>query len=398
MKKLSSQDIIDGFSRTTEDIFSLEEFKELLDSGRQLRIKYGVDVTAPTLHLGHAVNLWMMRKLQDCGHKVIFLIGDFTTQIGDPTGKSKTRPVIPQEEIERNTDEFIEQVKTVLRFDDPDLIEIRRNSEWFKPMPTAEFLKLLSLITHARLISRDMFKRRIKNSQDIYMHEMIYPILQGYDSFMLESDLTIIGTDQLFNEMLGRFYQEKFGQRSQVIITTKITLGIDGNEKQSKSIGNYIGLAHSPRDKFGRTMSIPDNQIIDYLKVYTEISLEEIKKIEQSLSSDPMGCKKFLAREIVTRYHGADAAQEEQKWFEKTFSARQIPKDIPEVKVDAEATALDAVFTFFDGNKSKSYARSLFGQGAVRRNQEKVSDLQVRVADGDIFKVGKRNWFKVKTE
>lgn len=398
MKKLSSQEIIDEFSRTTEDIFSLGEFKELLDSGRQLRIKYGVDVTAPMLHLGHAVNLWMMRKLQDHGHKVIFLIGDFTTQIGDPTGKSKTRPVIPQKEIERNTSEFIEQVKTVLRFDNPNLIEVRKNSEWFGPMPTAEFLKLLSLVTHARLISRDMFQRRIENSQDIYIHEMIYPILQGYDSFMLESDLTIIGSDQLFNEMLGRFYQERFGQRPQVIITTKITPGIDGKEKQSKSLGNYIGLAHSPRDKFGRAMSIPDNLIIDYLKVYTEVPLEEIGKIERSLTNDPMKVKKFLAKEIVARYHGAETAKEEQEWFEKTFSARQMPEeDISEVKVATEATVFDAVFTFFGNNKSKSYVRSLFGQGAVHRNQKRVSDLQERVSDGDIFKVGKRNWFKVKT-
>lgn len=396
MKKPSSQEIIDGFSRTTEDIFSLEEFRNLLESGRQLRIKYGVDVTAPTLHLGHAVNLWMMRKLQDCGHKVIFLIGDFTTQIGDPTGKNKTRPVIPQEEIERNTEEFIEQVKNVLRFDDPSLIEIRKNSEWFGSMPTAEFLKLLSLVTHARLISRDMFQRRIENGQDIYMHEMIYPILQGYDSFVLDSDLTIIGSDQLFNEMLGRFYQEKFGQRPQTIITTKITPGIDGKEKQSKSLGNYIGLAHSPRDKFGRVMSIPDNQIVDYLKVYTEISLEEIGKIGQTLESDPMGAKKFLAREIVARYHGAGVAKEEQEWFEKTFSARQIPEDITAVEVEKNATTFDAVFAFFSGKESKGRIKTLFDQGAIYRNQKKVFDTQEQIIEGDIFKAGKRNWFKVR--
>jgi len=395
---MNGEQVIKDFARTTEDIFSLEELKEVLSSGKKIRIKYGVDVTAPTLHIGHAVNLWMMRRLQDMGHKVIFLIGDFTTQIGDPTGKSKTRPIIPVEEIERNTEAFIDQVKMVLRFDNSDLIEVRRNSEWFGKMPTTEFLKLLSLVTHARLISRDMFQKRINEEQDIYAHELVYPILQGYDSYMLESDLTIIGSDQLFNEMLGRFYQEKFGQKPQIVMTTKITPGIDGKEKQSKSLGNYIGLAHSPRDKFGRAMSIPDNLIVDYLKVYTEVPMEEIDKIEQFLSDDPMGAKKFLAREIVARYHGSDTAKEEQEWFEKTFSARQVPKDIAKVKVSSEATAFDAVFAFFGGNKSKSYVRSLFSQGAVYRNQSKVSDQQDHVAEGDIFKVGKRNWFKVSCQ
>jgi tyrosyl-tRNA synthetase len=396
MKKLSPQEeIIKIFARTTSDIFSLEEFNELIKSGRQLRIKYGVDVTAATLHTGHAVNLWMMRKLQDMGHKVVFLIGDFTTQIGDPTGKSKTRPVISKKEIDRNTDDFIEQVKMVLRFDDPNLIEIRRNSEWFGSMPAGEFLKLLSLVTHARLISRDMFQKRIETSQDIYMHEMIYPILQGYDSVVLESDLTIIGSDQLFNEMLGRFFQEKFGQKPQVIITTKITAGIDGKEKQSKSLGNYIGLAHSSKDKFGRVMSIPDNLIVDYLKVYTEIPLEEVAVMEQEIVKDPMKIKKLLAREIVSRYHGAEEAKKELEWFEQTFSAKAIPSDIKELELQEGATTLDAVLAFFESTKSKTFVKSLFEQGAVYRNQERVNDLQELVASGDVFKVGKRNWFKI---
>ena len=204
----SNKKLLESFARTSEEIFSLNEFEELLKSGKQIRIKYGVDVTSPFLHIGHAVNLWMMRELQELGHKVIFLIGDFTTQIGDPTGRSDTRPIIPREEIEKNAEEFIRQAKMVLHFDDPNLLEIRKNSEWFSEYSLADFLKLLAMVTHARLISRDMFQRRIEKQEDIYMHEMIYPILQGYDSYVLESDLTIIGSDQLFNEMLGRFYQQ----------------------------------------------------------------------------------------------------------------------------------------------------------------------------------------------
>ena len=195
--------LLKSFARTTDEIFSLNEFEALLDSKKKIRIKYGVDVTSPFLHIGHAVNLWMMRELQDLGHKVIFLIGDFTTQIGDPTGRSDTRPVIPQAEIDANAEEFIRQAKMVLRFDDPDLLEIRRNSEWFSGYQLADFLKLLAMVTHARLISRDMFQRRIGNQEDIYMHEMISPILQGYDSYVLESDLTIIGSDPLHGGSLG---------------------------------------------------------------------------------------------------------------------------------------------------------------------------------------------------
>lgn len=391
-------EIIEDISRTTEEIFSLEELKKLLRLGRQLRIKYGVDVTAPTLHIGHAVNLWMMRKFQDLGHKVIFLIGDFTTQIGDPTGKSKTRPIIPKEEIEKNTLEFIKQAKMVLRFDDPNLLEIRRNSEWFEKLPTVEFLRLMSMITHARLISRDMFRKRIENELDIYGHEMVYPILQGYDSVVLKSDLTIIGSDQLFNEMLGRFYQEKFGQDPQVIITTKITPGIDGKEKQSKSLGNYIGLAHSSRDKFGRVMSIPDSLIVEYLKIYTEVPMKEISRIKELISVDPMSQKKFLASKIVERYHGKEVAKKEKEWFEKTFSARMIPPDIKKITVKSPADIFMAVNAYFGSKRSNSEIRRLFTQGAVSLNQEKMVDIKKPVKNGDVLKIGKRMWFRVRLD
>ena len=397
----SNKKLLESFARTSEEIFSLNEFEELLKSGKQIRIKYGVDVTSPFLHIGHAVNLWMMRELQELGHKVIFLIGDFTTQIGDPTGRSDTRPIIPREEIEKNAEEFIRQAKMVLRFDDPNLLEIRKNSEWFSEYSLADFLKLLAMVTHARLISRDMFQRRIEKQEDIYMHEMIYPILQGYDSYVLESDLTIIGSDQLFNEMLGRFYQQKLGQKSQVIITTKITPGIDGKAKQSKSLDNYIGLGHSSRDKFGRSMKIPDELIVDYLKIYTNVPMDEISKIEKEISSDPMKWKKFLAREILKRYHNEAGVQDEQEWFENTFSKKITPDDIPVLEVDeSQWVAIDLVKKHFDKSKSNSELRRLFKQGAVSLNDRKISafDEKVDVASEDVVKVGKRTWFKVRVE
>jgi len=394
--KNKNKELLEFFSRTIEEVFSMEEFKKKLESGKQLKIKYGVDVTAPTLHIGHAVNLWMLRAMQDMGHKIQFLIGDFTTQIGDPTGKSKTRPMISKEEIDSNTETFINSVKSVLRFDDPNLIEIRRNSEWYDKIGVAEFLKLLSLVTHSKLISRDMFKKRIKESQDIYMHEMLYPVLQGYDSVMLESDLTIVGTDQLFNEMLGRIYQEKFGQSPQVVITTKLTPGIDGKEKQSKSIGNYIGLAHSPKDKFGRAMSIPDNLIIPYLEVYTTVPLDEIKILKKNLSKDPMSAKKYLAEKIVERYHGSEVASQERKWFEDTFSSKNVPDDIKVIEDSSLATVFDAMLLYFKNEKTNSDIRRLFSQNAVSQNGNKITDIKTSVFDGDLIKVGKRDWFKVK--
>jgi tyrosyl-tRNA synthetase len=387
-----------SFARTADGVFSLEEFKKLIESGKKMRIKYGVDVTAPYLHIGHAVNLWMMRLLQDFGHKVIFLIGDFTTQIGDPTGKNKLRPIISQEEIENNTHEFIKQAKMVLRFDDPNLIEIRRNSEWFNQMPTKDFLRLLSMVTYNRLISRDMFQKRILEQSDIYMHEIIYPILQGYDSFVLESDLTIIGSDQLFNEMIGKLYQEKLGQKTQVIITTKITPGLDGVFKQSKSLNNYIGLGHSPRDKFGRIMKLPDNLIYTYFEVYTSLSESELTRIHGLTVNNPFEAKKLLAEEIVKRYHGAALAKEERVWFDQTFSLRKTPSDIPSVICEkSELFAIDILEKFFVESKSKSEIRRLFNQGAVSLNDCKITDPNylVVLSNDDIFQVGKRVWFKI---
>ena len=397
--EMAQQNLLTNFARTTEAMFAPEEFQRLLTSGRQLRIKYGIDVTASYLHIGHAVNLWMMRQMQDLGHKVLFLIGDFTTRIGDPTGRDLLRPLLPKEEIERNAEAFIEQVRMVLRFDDPNLLEIRRNSEWYGQMSAEELLGLFSQITHARLISRDMFQARIQQGRDIHVHEMLYPVLQGYDSVALHSDLTIIGSDQLFNEMLGRFYQERNGQSPQVIITTKITPGIDGKAKQSKSLGNYIGLGHTPREKFGRTMKLPDELIMSYLEVYTDVPQEEIARLQTTLATDPMRVKLFLAHEIVRRYHGPDAADREEAWFLETFSARTIPHEIPEIRlVSGRQSAFEIVKSFFGTSKSSSEIRRLFEQGAIALNERKIRHAEepIEPCDGDEWRVGRRTWFRVR--
>jgi len=403
---LSSLSAVDrtlaSFSRTTDEIFSLQELRDLLGSGRKLTLKFGADVTAPDLHIGHAVNLWMYREFQDLGHKVIFLIGDFTTGIGDPTGKNKLRPIIPEEQIQRNADEFIRQVKMVLR-DDPDLFEIRRNSEWLGKLSAKDLLNLMSRVTNDHLRSREMFRRRIADGEPVYEHELIYPLLQGYDSVALKADITVIGSDQLFNEMMGRSLQEGFGQKPQVIITTKITPGIDGKEKQSKSIGNYIGLAHSPRDKFGRVMSIPDNLVVQYFEVYTKMPLDDIAVIAEQMKTEPMKCKLRLAQEIVARYHGAEIALAEVEWFDRTFSRKQTPDEAPVVVVQkSEISVMDLLIASFGQAKSKSELRRLVTQGGVKIDDSPANaiDQIVTIQPGveSVLKVGKRNWFRIAVQ
>lgn len=391
-------EIIACFDRTVDQFLSRDEFRAKLRAGEKLRIKYGVDVTTPTLHIGHAVNLWLMRYLQDRGHKVIFVIGDFTTRIGDPDGRLETRPALPEEDIEGNIQKFIEQAKMVLRFDDPGLIEVRRNSEWYKKMPLSEFMDLLSLVTHARLIARDMFQLRIAQNKEIYMQELVYPILQGYDSVVVESDLAIIGSDQFFNESIGRFLQEKFGKKPQTLVTTRITPGTDGRQKQSKSLGNYIGLLHSPRDKFGRVMSIPDTLIDTYFRIYTDIPLKEIDELKDLIARKPRDAKIKLARAIVERYHGPNIADMETEWFENTISKGQAPDDLPTLAlVSPRMETLDLVLLARPG-QSKSEARRLIRQGAVELNGNKLEDpdFDLLLKTNDILKVGKRGWFRIE--
>jgi tyrosyl-tRNA synthetase len=384
------------FARVIDQALSLDEFKARLQQRRPLRIKYGVDVTAPFLHIGHAVNLWMMRLMQERGHKVVFLIGDFTTRIGDPTGKSQTRPVIPREKIEANAEQFLEQAAHVL-LTDPSVFETRRNSEWYDCMPLAEFLGLLSVVTHGRLIARDMFQKRIQNGHEIHMHEMLYPVLQGYDSAMLQADLTIVGTDQLFNEMMGRFYQERAGQPPQVILTTRITMGTDGKNKQSKSLGNHIALADTPRDKFGKLMSILDTLVPEYLEVYTALPSSEVDALKGRMSADPMGVKMAMARAVVARYHGEEQGLAEQEYFQGVFSQRQAPQDMPQVVVTATLTAL-GLLRAADPETSKSQLRRLLEQNAVELDGRRLTDPNALVqlpSTGSVLKVGKRRWVRV---
>ena len=405
MNKLEMQTerLLSDISRLIDEVISLDELRLLLNSGKKLKIKYGVDCTAPFLHLGHAVNLWAMRRFQEDGHKVIFLIGNFTSKIGDPTGRSTTRKMLTDNEIAMAAKEFVKQVSAVLITDDPNVFEIRYNADWFSKISLADFIGLCSHMTMSRMLSRDMFRKRMQNNDEVYLNELLYPILQGYDSVMLESDLTIVGTDQLFNEMMGRSFQEKFGQVPQIVMTTKITKGLWGDEKQSKSIGNFVALVDSSRDKFGKIMTLSDDRIIDWLKVYTDVDMSKIMDFELSMKNgtiNPRDVKMELAYAIVRRYHGQDVADVEREFFLDTFSKKRFPDDAFRVVIE-DGNLPNTIFDLVKichSEFSNAQIRRLISQGAIVLNDEKIINPQTSISllkGENNLKTGKRTFFKV---
>ncbi|MGZ0147910.1 tyrosine--tRNA ligase [Kribbella sp. WER1] len=386
--------VIDRLRRTTDLIVGAEDLRERLDSGRPLRIKYGVDCTAPDLHLGHAVNLWMMRQLQDLGHRVVFLLGDLTTRVGDPTGRSSTRPVLTPEQIDANAGSFLEQVSLVLRTD-PEVFEVRRNSEWYDAMPVAELLGLFAQVTQAQLMARDMFRERVAAGREIAAHELVYPVLQGYDSFAMQSDLTIVGSDQLFNEQLGRHFQQRLGAPPQVVITTTITPGIDGRAKQSKSLNNYIGLTDSPQDKFGKLMSIPDELVGAYARVYTELPEDTVAALADASGPAARDAKLRLAAAVVTRYHGAGVAKAELEAFRRTFTDRSEPADVPELTTTDPRPTVLTLLRLAHPTASNSELRRLLRQGAITINGTRQNDPTSEVPLPATLKSGPRTWHRI---
>jgi tyrosyl-tRNA synthetase len=394
--------LLADLARTTDQVFSLEELRSALLSGRRLTIKYGVDVTAPFLHLGHAVNLRMMRRCQEDGHKVIFLIGDFTTRIGDPTGRSKTRPVLAEEQIQANAREFLRQAGHALITDDPARFECRRNGEWYDAMPAGTLLGLCSRVTQARLMGRDMFRKRQAEGQDIFMHEMLYPVLQGWDSVMLDSDLTIVGSDQLFNEMMGRFFQERAVQRPQVVMTSRITAGLDGVNKQSKSLDNYIAMEDAPRLMFGKAMSLPDSLLWDWLEVYSDLPLPEIaaRRAAVEAGANPRGAKLDLAESLVRIWHSVAAGRSEREWFDATFGRRDFPTDAPVVELGGSACRVLDALARACPELSRGELRRLLAQGAVSLGGAALGDpaapLPPLPPEGGELRVGKLRFYRLR--
>jgi len=386
-------------SRLVATVNTLDELKAKEGLGRQLRIKFGVDATGAELHLGHAVNLHVMRAFQDAGHLVQLLLGDFTTRIGDPSGRNNQRPVLARDDIQANADAFIDQAALVLDTD-PQVLEIVRNSSWLDELNLDEFLGVAAHITVQRLMSRDTFRTRAKEGAEFRLHEFCYPLLQAYDSHAMKSDVAICGTDQLYNEMLGRDVQTWLGGAKQVVMTTKITMGLCGTVKQSKSVGNYVGLNDSARDKFGKVMTLSDGQIAQWLRVYTSVPLTEVDELEGTLARgemNPRDAKVMLARRVVERYHGAEAGQREEAWFAKVFSRREAPEDMELLSVPSGANLI-TILQHALPDESNSARRRLIKQGGVRLNNEKQTDENSVPLwrPNDILKIGKRRWFKLQ--
>jgi tyrosyl-tRNA synthetase len=391
--KLSNEQINRLLTRSVVGIVGQEDLKKKLSAGKKLRIKFGVDVARPDIHLGHAVGLRKLREFQDLGHKVIFLIGDATTRIGDPTGKDKTRPILTEKEIKNNAKTYIDQVGKVL---DVKKIEIRRNSEWYDKMSMFDLVNLLTMVTHAQLIEREAFQKRIAAGQEIFAHELIYPIMQGYDSVVLKTDLAV-HADQLFNEHFGRMLQEKFGQEPQAIMTLPMLVGLDGKHKMSKSLDNYIGLNEPPEMMYGKVMSLPDELIADYFTLCTDLADQEITDVKNSITGgtvNPRDSKMRLAREIVKNYHNEKKAIIAEENFVKIFQKKDRPDAVTRVKVVAGSALVDILLA----EKiipSKSEFRRLLAGGGVRANDQKITDPNFRVTEKILLRVGRLKFFEL---
>ena len=375
------------------------ELEKKLSSGKKLKIKLGMDPTSPDLHLGHAVVLLKMKEFQDLGHEIIFLIGDFTARIGDPSGKSKTRPPLTIQEIELNTKTYFEQVSRIL---DPQKITIRYNSEWLDKLTCHEIVQLCGKVTLARLTEREDFANRIAHHQPIGFHELLYPLFQGYDSVALHADVELGGTDQTFNLLMGRFLQEQYGQTPQVILTVPILEGLDGKEKMSKSLGNAIGLTESADQAYGKLMSIGDHLIWRYLKLLVSLSDEQITILQARVAAGnahPMEVKKTMAQDIVAKFWSPQEALQAREKFEALFQKRDYSQ-AQEVAFASEKNPLWIVdlLKSLGAIQSSSEAKRLIDAGAVEVNGQKITDFKAEISwkSGDTIKVGKHRIYQLR--
>jgi tyrosyl-tRNA synthetase len=399
------QALHDEWNALTSSIVELipeEEFLERLQRARNnrtpLRIKYGVDPSAPDLHLGHTVPIRKLKQFQDFGHQVIFLIGDFTARIGDPTGKSETRKRLSKKEVDANARTYLEQIFKLL---DEDKTEVVYNSTWLEKMSFSDVIELSSKYTMARMLEREDYKRRFKDEKPIYIHEFLYPLMQGYDSIVLRSDVEIGGTDQKFNILVARELQREFGQPPQIILTLPILIGTDGLNKMSKSLNNYIGITEPPQEIFGKVMSIPDSLMGDYLELTLGYSSEEVAGLMRSVEQGkfhPRDLKARLARELVATYHSHTAANAAEEEFNRIFREHDVPTDIQEITMRCEDGKLWIVKLLVESGLAKSNreARKLITAGAVWLNAEKITDQNYEVSTGQhVLKVGKRRFLRV---
>ena len=382
------------FERGTDEILPLDELKKKLSKNKPLRIKAGFDPTAPDLHLGHTVLINKLKQLQDLGHDILFLIGDFTGMIGDPTGKSATRPPLTKEQVEANSQTYQDQVFKIL---DKDKTTVVFNSKWMSKMSSADVIKLASQQTVARMLERDDFSKRYKSGKSISIHEFLYPLVQGYDSVALESDIELGGTDQKFNLLMGRELQKQSGKEQQVILTMPILEGLDGVQKMSKSLNNYIGIDDAPDDMFGKIMSISDDLMWRYLELLSFESLETIESWKQEVENgeNPRNIKFRLAEEIITRFHNSDAAKQAQQNFINRFAKNKIPDEMPEFSLGAGIKIANLLKDAGLVN-STSDAFRMIKEGAAKIEGEKITDRNLEPEVGTaVYQVGKRKFARV---
>ena len=395
----STKKAIELISRGTEEVLIEEELKKKLDSGKRLNIKAGFDPTAPDLHLGHTVLINKLRQFQTLGHQIIFLIGDYTGMIGDPSGKSATRPPLSTEEVQENAKTYQEQIFKIL---DPDLTKVVFNSSWMDKMDAADLIRLASHHTVARMLERDDFDKRYKSNQPISIHEFLYPLIQGYDSVELDVDVELGGTDQKFNLLVGRQLQEVHGKSPQVVITMPILEGLDGNQKMSKSLDNYIGIDEPAKEMFGKIMSISDTLMWRYFELLSFKDLDEIEQYKKQIETgeNPRDIKFKLAEEIITRFHDSKLAQDAKNDFVKRFSNNAIPDVIDEIeiKIDPEGIFFANILKEAGLVSSTSDAHRMIKQAAVKIDGERVEDGKQILQEGfsAVIQVGKRKFARVK--
>jgi len=386
------------FRRGAVDLLVESELLQKLQRGSALRIKLGLDPTAPDIHIGHTVVLNKMRQMQDLGHKVIFLIGDFTSMIGDPSGRNVTRPPLTREQIEANAKTYHAQASKVL---DPERTEIRYNSEWSDPLGAAGMIKLAARYTVARIMERDDFRKRFDSNTPISIHELLYPLMQGYDSVALKSDIELGGTDQKFNLLVGRELQKSFGQEQQCILTMPLLEGLDGVEKMSKSKGNYIGLTESPNEIFGKTMSISDDLMWRWYEMLSFRTVAEIAGFRKEVAGgrNPKDIKVLLAQELVARFHDRAAAEHATAEFESRFRQHALPEDMPEVTLQLASDSIGVAQTMKQAGlvDSTSEANRLIDGGGLKLNGERVSDKGLMLTRGTsvVAQAGKRRFARI---
>ncbi|MCG8433309.1 MAG: tyrosine--tRNA ligase [Gammaproteobacteria bacterium] len=387
--------------RGTDEILLEKELKARLAEDRPLRIKAGFDPTAPDLHLGHTVLINKMRQFQELGHEVIFLIGDFTGMIGDPSGKNATRPPLTPDEVQANAKTYQDQIFKIL---DPKKTRIDFNSRWMSDMSSAELIKLASRHTVARMLERDDFSKRYQGGQAISIHEFLYPLVQGYDSVALEADVELGGTDQKFNLLVGRQLQEAYGQKPQIVMTMPLLEGLDGVQKMSKSLDNYIGITEPPFDMFSKIMSLSDELMWRYFELLSFKSLDEIKKYQDQVKDgmNPRDIKFLLGEEIVDRFHGAGAGEKAKQEFIARFQKGDMPDDMPEITVKTKNGSLPIANVLKEAQlvSSTSEGMRMIKQGAVKIDGEKISDEKLNINAGTegVFQVGKRKFAKISMQ